>query len=113
MSRIHEALKKAEQDKSENQVDRKLEEPANLLSSRQAVKIAAEAEIVLAPVRPADSRAAGSEILQLDELLTKCVKTAWNPDLNFLVFSNAKEFPAGAEQFRTLRARLYRIRDSD
>jgi len=39
-------------------------------------------------------------------------QTVWNPDPNFLVFSSSKEFAKGAEQFRTLRSRLYRIRES-
>jgi capsular exopolysaccharide synthesis family protein len=113
MSRIHEALKKAEQERSASLVDRKAEEPAELLDSRQVVKIGSEAKIVLAPaVLPDSSTAKDSKILQLDELRAKCVKTVWNPDPNFLVFSSSKEFPAGAEQFRTLRSRLYRIRES-
>jgi capsular exopolysaccharide synthesis family protein len=48
----------------------------------------------------------------LEELRAKCVKTTWNLDSNFLVFSKAKDIPAGAEQFRTLRSRLYRIRET-
>jgi protein-tyrosine kinase len=113
MSRIHEALKKAEQERSASLADRKAEEPAELVGSRQVVEIGSEAKIVLAPAVPPDSRAAkDSKILQLDEVRAKCVKTVWNPDPNSLVFSSAKEFPVGAEQFRTLRSRLYRIRES-
>ncbi len=113
MSRIHEALKKAEQERSASLVDRKAEEPAELLDSRQVVKIGSEAKIVLAPaVLPDSSPAKDSKILQLDELRAKCLKPVWNPDPNFLVFSSSKEYPAGAEQFRTLRSRLYRIRES-
>ena len=49
MSRIHEALKKAEEERAANQSDRRLEEPAEQLGSHQAVKIAAESEIVVSP----------------------------------------------------------------
>jgi capsular exopolysaccharide synthesis family protein len=113
MSRIHEALKKAEQERSASLADRKAEEPAELPDSRQVGKIGSEAKMVLPPaVLPDSSPAKDFKILQLDELRAKCVKTVWNPDPNFLVFSNSKEFPAGAEQFRTLRSRLYRIRES-
>jgi len=49
MSRIHEALKKAEQERWASLVDRKAEEPAEPLGSRQAVKIGSEAKTVLAP----------------------------------------------------------------
>jgi capsular exopolysaccharide synthesis family protein len=113
MSRIHEALKKAEQERSARLVDRKAEEPAELLGSRQVVKIGSGAKTELAPaVLPDLSTAKDSKILQLDELRVKCVNTVWNPDPNFLVFSSSKEFHKGAEQFRTLRSRLYRIRES-
>jgi protein-tyrosine kinase len=113
MSRIHEALKKAELERSTNRPDRKSEEPAELLGSRQVVKVATEPEIFATPAAVLDSRpAVDPEILQLDELRAKCVKTVWNPDPNFLVFSSSKDFPVGAEQFRTLRSRLYRIRET-
>jgi len=113
MSRIHEALKRAELERSTNRPDRKSEEPAELLGSRQAVKVVTEPEIVAAPAVLPDSRpAADPEIVQLDELRAKCVKTVWNPDPNFLLFSSSKDFPVGAEQFRTLRSRLYRIRET-
>jgi protein-tyrosine kinase len=113
MSRIHEALKKAEQDRSASLVDGKLEEPSALIDSRQTVQIATKAEVVLAPTVTPDSKTqADSEILQLEELRAKCVKTTWNLDPNFLVFSSSKGFPSGAEQFRTLRSRLYRVRET-
>jgi protein-tyrosine kinase len=113
MSRIHEALKKAEQDRSASRVDRKLEEPSALIDSRQTVQIATKTEVVLAPTASPDSKThADSGILQLEELRAKCVKTTWNLDPNFLVFSNSKDFPSGTEQFRTLRSRLYRIRET-
>jgi protein-tyrosine kinase len=119
MSRIHEALKKAEQDRSASRLDRKLEEPSALIDLRQPVQVAtpiqvaANGNVVLAPTVPPVSKArADSEILQLDELQAKCVKTTWNLDPDFLVFSNPKDTPSGAEQFRTLRSRLYRIRET-
>jgi protein-tyrosine kinase len=113
MSRIHEALKKAEQDRSAGRVDRKLEEPSSSIDSRQKVQITTKAGVILAsPADPDFNAQADSHILQLEELRAKCVKTTWNPDTNFLVFSSPKDFPSGAEQFRTLRSRLYRIRET-
>src|SRR6202011_1104951 len=52
-----------------------------------------------------------SGVLQLAELRAKCITSTWNLDPNSLVFSSPKDFPSGAEQFRTLRSRLYRIRE--
>src|SRR5258706_9705474 len=117
MSRIHEALKKAEQDRSASRVDRKPEEPPALIDLRQPLQVATNGNVVVAPhapiAPPVSKTHADSEILQLDELRAKCVKTTWNLDSNFLVFSGPKDTPsAGAEQFRTLRSRLYRIRET-
>src|SRR5713226_7652582 len=112
MSRIHEALKKAQQERAVSPADRKAEKPAEMPGSRHVVKIGTEAKIVLAPAAPPDSSTEkDSKILQLDELRAKCVKSIWNPDPNALLFSSTKDSPAGAEQFRTLRSRLYRIRE--
>src|ERR1700675_3172446 len=98
MSRIHEALKKAEQDRSASLVERKLEEAAELRASRRVVQIATESEVVPAPPALPESKAPeNSGILTVDDLRAKCVKTTWNLDPNFLVFSSSKEFPAGAE----------------
>lgn len=114
MSRIHEALKKAEQDRSMNRVDRKLEEPAVLIESRQTVQVATKDEVVVLPsaAAPAATSQPDSEAIQLADLRAKSVKSTWNPDPHCLVFSSAKEVPSGAEQFRTLRSRLYRMRET-
>jgi capsular exopolysaccharide synthesis family protein len=113
MSRIHEALKKAEEERAANQRDRRLEEPAEQLGSHRAVKIAAESEIVLPPPGLPDSgTGANSALLQFDELRAKCVKSVWNPDPKVQLFYHSNPFAPGAEQFRTLRSRLYRIRES-
>ena len=50
--------------------------------------------------------------LKYDELWANSSRTAWNPDPNLIVFENADPFFPGAEQFRTLRSRLYRMRES-
>ena len=113
MSRIHEALKKAEKDRSANLVDRNLEEPAALNESRPVVHVVTKSDVAAnAPVLQDSRTFAGPKILQLEELRAQCIKTTWNLDPNFIVFSGAKDFPAGAEQFRTLRSRLYRLRET-
>jgi protein-tyrosine kinase len=113
MSRIHEALKKAEEERAANQSDSRLEEPAEQRVSHQAVRIAPEPEIVPPPAVPPDSNAgANSVLLQFDELRAKCVKSVWNPDPSVQLFCNPDPFAPGTEQFRTLRSRLYRIRES-
>jgi protein-tyrosine kinase len=113
MSRIHEALKKAEEERAANQSGRRLEEPAEQLDSQRTVKIAVEPEMVVPPPSLPDSdTGADSALLQFDELRAKCVQSVWNPDPKVQFFPNSNPFASGAEQFRTLRSRLYRIRES-
>jgi len=50
--------------------------------------------------------------LELNDLQAKCARPGWKPDPKFLVFSSSDPFATGAEEFRTLRSRLYRIRES-
>src|SRR6202158_6309563 len=118
MSRIHEALKRAEQERSASQSApnsvRQGEHagagsagttapppssilPQAVLPHHQAATV--EAEPILEP-------------LQFDKLWANSSRTAWNPDPNVIVFENADPFFPGAEQFRTLRSRLYRMRES-
>jgi protein-tyrosine kinase len=112
MSRIHEALKKAEEERSSAP-------PVETVPS-----IEREAAVV-APVWPehslnasgnaaAESKAANSptEHLRFDELLARCAHPQWHMDPNVNVFSNPQLSPHGAEQFRTLRSRLYQLRTS-
>ena len=113
MSRIHEALKKAEQQRAANQSDRRLGEPDNYSASSMAVEVAPEPETVLpAAALPNSSANADSALLQFNELKAKCVESSWRPDPKVQLFSGADPFAPGAEQFRTLRSRLYRIRES-
>ena len=50
--------------------------------------------------------------VQFDTLWTKCSQPGWKPDPTSIVFNNADPFYPGTEQFRTLRSRLYRMRES-
>ncbi len=52
------------------------------------------------------------DVLQFDEIWANCTKAKWKPNPGLLVFGDASPFNAGTEPFRTLRSRLYRIRDS-
>src|ERR1700688_1332358 len=118
MSRIHEALKRAEQERAASQSapngERQGEHggagnagstpppPSSILPQAVLPHLHAapvEAEPILAP-------------LKYDELWANSSRTAWNPDPNRIVFENADPFFPGAEQFRTLRSRLYRMRES-
>jgi protein-tyrosine kinase len=113
MSRIHEALKKAQQEMPANHLGSFLDESAEKASMNGAVQTTDAPKFVLPRDVAADSNLKMNSALPgFDELQAKCARPAWNTNKNLLVFSNSDPFAAGAEQFRTLRSRLYRIREN-
>lgn len=46
-----------------------------------------------------------------ESLLARCPQTAWSPDPKTMLFFQKDDSRAGAEEFRTLRSRLYQIRE--
>ena len=108
MSRIHEALKKAEQERATGQTI-----GADILTVTPATHANAPAatETVVAD-RPIAERLAAptSAYLRFDDLRKRCAHPDWHLDLNVNVFVNPELSVHGAEQFRTLRSRLYQIR---
>ena len=81
--------------------------------SSLAVDVAPEPEAVLpAAALPDSTKDADSAQLQFDRLKARCAESSWKPDPKVQLFSGADPFAPGAEQFRTLRSRLYRIRES-
>src|SRR5271169_2011586 len=100
MSRIHEALKKAEQER------------ATIQGS------AAQAEFVPVPIGqpvlgdlvPAAVRE-GTGAGSLEEMLSRCVPMQWNPDMKTMLFMSSDDSVRGTEEFRTLRSRLYHLRE--
>lgn len=110
MSRIHEALKKAEEQRIASQGGRTVE-------SMQPVE-AAIAEAAAAMPAPAESTtAAGTGVpsfaspYTLDTLLARCPQGRWSPDRKTMLFFNSEEPEYGSEEFRTLRSRLHQIRE--
>jgi capsular exopolysaccharide synthesis family protein len=112
MSRIHEALRKAEQDRA---VMMPVEPPVLPVKpveietnngNRNPVVTAdvqRKASVIPAPV---------SEYIRFDDLAARCAHTRWRPDPNVNVFMSSELSVHGAEQFRTLRSRLYQLRGS-
>jgi protein-tyrosine kinase len=113
MSRIHEALKKAEQDRQAAQgTDQEGVAPAGFA-----------APTVLDPAGMADAHrddAGGAANLGmptlatpivLDSALSRCVQKEWKPDAGTMLFMNGDDSARGTEEFRTLRSRLYHMRE--
>jgi capsular exopolysaccharide synthesis family protein len=110
MSRIHEALKKAEQDRAVM-----LPVAASVLPAKP-VEVEANAGS-RSPVVSADNHRKTTVIapplgdfLRFDDLIARCAHPHWHPDPNVNVFMSPELSTHGAEQFRTLRSRLYQLR---
>jgi capsular exopolysaccharide synthesis family protein len=54
-----------------------------------------------------------NQFLRFDDLRKRCAHPDWHPDPNVNVFHNPALSEHGAEQFRTLRSRLYQLRNNE
>ena len=100
MSRIHEALKKAEQ-------ERAMSQPGSRVEATPAALEVAEAATTAVP---ALGTALGLGI-KVESGLAQCRQTRWAPDTNCMLFFSSEEHAPGMEEFRTLRSRLYQLRE--
>jgi protein-tyrosine kinase len=115
MSRIHEALKKAEQERA-----------AVVTAETEAVPLQTESASAVLPARNAEvplpsgdilsrtvlSAPGSGEYLRFDDLRARCARPIWHLDPNVNVFLNPDSSARGSEQFRTLRSRLYQMRSN-
>src|SRR5947209_19674047 len=107
MSRIHEALKRAEEQRAASQGGQvpSSQTPEAVLSDTPT-----EAQVVASPstgVAPPSFAAP----FTLDTLLARASQHDWTPDTNTMLFFKAEEQGFGTEEFRTLRSRLYQMRE--
>lgn len=103
MSRIHEALKKAEQ-------ERALSQPGGALEAAAGV---AEPQINAEVRIPTPSLHAGTPppALTAESVFARIRQTHWRPDPKTMLFFQNEEHATGMEEFRTLRSRLYQLRE--
>lgn len=104
MSRIHDALKRAEQERASSMGGHV--EPALNQPELQPVALPEHTPTTTAvmPVAP------GSPF-SYETLLARCPLSSWSPDSRTMLFFQDDENRRGAEEFRTLRSRLYQIRE--
>jgi protein-tyrosine kinase len=112
MSRIHEALKKAEQERVAVQAI-----SAGVLTAAPTASPAtptiARPDAEGGRTLPAEDLIAHSAgYLRFDDLRKHCAHPQWHLDPNVNVFINSALTAHGSEQFRTLRSRLYQMRSS-
>ena len=98
MSRIHEALKRAEQDRAATQ-------GVHL----ETAQVSAQPALAGVP-SPISTVASLSNQLTYENLLSRCVPCTWSPDAKTMLFYSSEQGP-GTEEFRTLRSRLHQMRE--
>ncbi len=108
MSRIHEALKRAQQERAANP-----QTGGEALSSEPipSVGVAPGGSAVAEPVVGVAEIAGGSEVLTLEALEARCPQSTWSPGPGLMLFADPQDHTPGTEEFRTLRSRLYQIRE--
>jgi len=107
MSRIHEALKKAAQERS-SQLSSGISPDLVDLSAdvgRTTIPVEDRAAPLLADLPPQKD----SSFRSFEELVKKCARLHWQPDPARNLFHGGSGDQTGAESFRTLRSRLYQI----
>jgi protein-tyrosine kinase len=121
MSRIHDAIKKAEQERgalplSEPRSTPVSEAPALVaepvaIADPPAAQVRHSAPARAAIFAPPSILAPSQGFLRFEELKRSCAHPEWHLDPNVNVFANPALSEHGAEQFRTLRSRLYQVRN--
>src|SRR5215467_11834435 len=122
MSRIHEALKKAAEERAaqlsaavETSVASVAEAPVEVkpaVETKPAVAVEPQMPRVTLPTR--GTPAASAATVQVpdfpyEELIKRCSQQEWQIDSLNSVFVNSRPGEGGPERFRTLRSRLYKI----
>ncbi len=115
MSRIHEALKKAEQERAVTQGN--APQPsyaATPATDPQRLVETPAAAVPSSPPSPVSAQLGMPPLggaLTIDTLLARCVQTEWTPEPETMLFLNGGDGARGTEEFRTLRSRLYHLRE--
>src|SRR5260370_29318391 len=107
MSRIHEALKKAAEERSAQTVNR---------AASDLVELSIQEEIAGKPpvngdiqAKPRIAEKADPGQLRFEEFAKRCTHVKWKVDSDVSLYSAHSNNSVGAEKFRTLRSRLYQI----
>jgi protein-tyrosine kinase len=108
MSRIHEALKRAAEERAAQLA---AGSEANVAQVRSEVELLTRDPKITRPAASARSTISGNENTPLcyEELGKRCVRLEWRIDPRNSVFINSRPGQEGPERFRTLRSRLYKI----
>jgi protein-tyrosine kinase len=106
MSRIHEALKKAAQERSAQVA---LHGEPSFLEVTDVPRTAIPLRDVDEPTQGAPVAVETPAFFRYEDLIKRCASPKWRIDARMSVFARGDEASVGAERFRTLRSRLYQI----
>jgi capsular exopolysaccharide synthesis family protein len=112
MSRIHDALKRAEQERAAStgrHVESAFEQPTS--QSDEARESMPSMQASGAMAMPAMPTMTMNSAFNYESLIARCAQREWSPDPRTMLFFQADDSRTGAEEFRTLRSRLYQIRE--
>ena len=107
MSRIHEALKKAAEERSAQGVNRAVSDLVELSGHPTLGEIAPAGAVAHPGIGTHSKLEPG--VLKFEEFKKRCTPVTWRVDPSASVFSAHTNHQVGAEKFRTLRSRLYQI----
>ena len=111
MSRIHDALKKAEQDRAASApppVELNQVEP---LQGPKSVQDKEEGPGPVTALRAPLPTLQGVSPLTLEGWIADCPSLPWKPDARAVLFADPKVRQLGMEEFRTLRTHLTQMRE--
>ena len=118
MSRNHEALKKAEQERAASQGGPPQPEyqpaavaPSPLAPMGEEVPDSSFGHPSNGGVPLTAAMPSFSSPFSQEALTARCVQQIWAPDEKTMLFFNGEDGVRGTEEFRTLRSRLYGLRD--
>jgi protein-tyrosine kinase len=108
MSRIHEALKKAAQERHAQLADRSMPNIVDLSAEGLTGAVLPDSMADLGE-QGTFSAAPNAEAHLFQEFVKKCSHPGWKIEPRFSVFSSEANSTAGAERFRTRRSRLFQV----
>jgi len=112
MSRIHEALKRAELERATQSNDTAVPFDSSAIAETNGESVIAPATATDVLIQPDTDPLTSDGQLRFEDLQSRCAISPWQPNPNSNVFSNPEQSEDAAEQFRTLRSRLYQLRSS-
>jgi protein-tyrosine kinase len=107
MSRIHEALKKAAEERNSQSANRSVSDIVELPGQAALVERAPSDAVAPTEIGTRPKLEPGE--LKFEEFRKRLTAVTWRIDPSASVFSAHTNHQAGAEKFRTLRSRLYQI----